>query len=116
MADSRRVFRVGEQIRSALAMELLKVSDPRFNLVTICHVLVSPDLKSAKIYWTVSTPEKLRPIAEEAFKDSVGYFRKVIGEQIKLRAVPNLKFFYDDTLDTAHKVDLLLARARGGVT
>ena len=53
MANKRRVYKVAERIQGLIAMELQRVADPRFHLVTITSVVVSPDLRNAKIYVSI---------------------------------------------------------------
>lgn len=117
MAGSRRVYQVGERIRELIANHLLHTADPRFTLVTITSVMVSPDLRSAKVYWVVSSisgQDRQERIAEvsDAFQSAEGLFRKMLGKPLGIRFVPELKFFYDDTLDTAENVERLIARIK----
>ena len=113
MSSRRRVFRIAERIQSAVATQILKASDPRFNLVTVTSVMVSPDLKSAKVYWVVSGDKDRIPEVQQALESAVGLFRRGIGKDLGVRYVPDLKFFYDDTLDTQDEMERLFARIRG---
>lgn len=110
MATNRRVYRVAEQIRNTIASELNRMADPRFHLVTITAAVVSPDLRNAKIYWVSSGSKERRQDIEEAFNAAHGYFRRAVGDALDIRFVPDLKFFYDDTLDTQDEVERLMAR------
>lgn len=117
MAGSRRVYQVGERIRELVANHLLHTADPRFNLVTITSVMVSPDLRTAKVYWVVSflseqdRQERIQEVTE-AFISAEGLFRRMLGKPLGIRFVPELKFFYDDTLDTAEDVERLMGRIK----
>ena len=111
MATRRRVFRVAERVRSLIATELARTSDPRLGLVTITSVVVSPDLRHAKVYWIVSGEAERRPEVEEAFASANGLFRRALGKELGVRFVPEIKFFYDDTFDTHDEVARLLSRA-----
>ena len=110
MANQRRVFKLGERIQGIIALELLRVADPRFTLVTISSVVVSPDMRNAKIYWVVSGDQERRDEVEQAFEGARGLFRKAIARELDVRFIPNLKFFYDDTLDVTAHVDRLISR------
>ncbi|MCB0355082.1 MAG: 30S ribosome-binding factor RbfA, partial [Bdellovibrionales bacterium] len=110
MANTRRVYRVAQQIRSQLAHLLLYMQDERFSLVTITAVVVSPDLKVAKVYWVVSDSEKRRDAVEEAFQGAAKHLRRELAHSLELRVVPELRFYYDTTLDTVEEVDRLLAK------
>jgi len=117
MAGNRRVYQIGERIKELVAQHLLYTADPRFNLVTITTVMVSPDLRNAKVYWVVSflsDTNREERIAEvnDAFSSALGHFRRVIAKQLGVRFVPDLRFYYDDTLDTAEHVERLMARIK----
>lgn len=117
MAGSRRVYQVGERIKELIAEHLLHTADPRFSLVTITSVMVSPDLRNAKVYWVVSMisgVDRDERIAEvnEAFHAAEGLFRRMLAKQLGVRFVPDIRFYYDDTLDTVEHVERLMERIK----
>lgn len=110
MSDRRRVFRVAERIRDLVATELQRTADPRFSLVTITSVVVTPDLRLAKVYWVVTGgPDRAREVAE-AFDGAQGFFKKAVGSSLRLKFAPQLRFYYDETLDALSEVQALVAR------
>jgi ribosome-binding factor A len=117
MSGQRRVFQVGERIKELIAEHLSRVADPRFSLVTITSVMVSPDLRNAKVYWVVSIlggadrEERIHEV-QEAFETASGFFRKMVSKQLGIRFTPELRFYYDDTLDTVEDVERLMAKIR----
>jgi ribosome-binding factor A len=121
MAGSRRVYQVAERIKELLAEHLIHTADPRFSLVTITSVMVSPDLRQAKAYWVVSFPsdaDREARIAEveEAFQSAEGLFKRRLGKELGIRFVPAIRFYYDDTLDTVEQVERLMGRIKGPET
>lgn len=113
MAESRRVYRVAERIREVVAQVLQRAADPRFLMVTISSVIVSKDLQHAKVYWVVSGNREVRiPEVEEAFESAKGLFRRSLAGTLGVRFVPELRFYYDETLDTSERVEKLLAQVR----
>ena len=117
MAGNRRIYQVAERIKELVAEHLLYTADPRFNLVTITSVMVSPDLRNAKVYWVVSflsETDRVERIAEveEALQAAQGHFRRMLAKQLGVRFVPDLRFYYDDTLDTAEHVERLMERIK----
>jgi ribosome-binding factor A len=117
MSGQRRVFQVGERIKELIAEHLSRVADPRFSLVTITSVMVSPDLRNAKVYWVVSIlggterEDRVNEV-QEAFETASGFFRKMVSKQLGIRFTPELRFYYDDTLDTVEDVERLMAKIR----
>lgn len=121
MTRNRRIYQVAERIKEVIAEHLLQTADPRFSLVTITSVMVSPDLRGAKVYWVVSilsdTDRDTRiDEVNEAFNAAQGYFRRTIAKQLGVRFVPEVRFYYDDTLDTAEHVERLFNRVRQAST
>jgi len=121
MAVKRRVFQVGERIKEVIAEQLMRTADPRFSLVTITSVMVTPDLRNAKVYWVVSMisgGDRKERIAEvqEAFDRAEGMFKRIIAKELGIRFTPDLRFYYDDTFDTVEEVERLMQKIKPAQT
>jgi ribosome-binding factor A len=112
MAQKRRTYRVAEKIRSIVATALLQLDDPRLMLVTVTSVNLSSDLRHARVYWVISQSADRIPEAEAAFEERGSHFRHALGKKLGTRYVPDLRFYYDDTLDTVEQVEKLLRSTR----
>lgn len=112
MSNRRRVFQIAEKIHAVLATELQRLADPRFFLVTITSVMVTPDLRTARVYWVVTGDKARIPEVEEALESAMGVFKRVLGKGLGIRFVPELRFFYDDTYDVQDEVSMLMNRLR----
>ena len=82
------------------------------SLVTVTSVRMSPDLQIAKVYLTVfggsATPQDvIRVLSKHA-----GAIRRYVGTKIRLRNTPELRFFYDDTLDKMDHIQKLIDKAK----
>lgn len=108
---SQRQQRVADLIHRQLA-ELLKkeVHDPRLALISLTAVSVSPDLKQAKVFYTLLEEQNPKEV-QKAFHKATGYLRHLLAETVILRYVPKLKFAYDETIERADKISLLIKRA-----
>ncbi|MGH1408021.1 MAG: 30S ribosome-binding factor RbfA [Aeromonas sp.] len=97
-----RTRRVGQQIQREIALILQReVKDPRIGMVTVSDVEVSRDLNYAKIYVTFLQLENDAERIKEGLKaltEAAGYIRSLLGSAMRLRVVPELRFFYDQTL------------------
>ncbi|CAJ1806176.1 30S ribosome-binding factor RbfA [Aeromonas jandaei] len=97
-----RTRRVGQQIQREIALILQReVKDPRIGMVTVSDVEVSRDLNYAKIYVTFLQLENDAERINEGLKaltEAAGYIRSLLGSAMRLRVVPELRFFYDQTL------------------
>ncbi|MGY3808928.1 30S ribosome-binding factor RbfA [Aeromonas veronii] len=97
-----RTRRVGQQIQREIALILQReVKDPRIGMVTVSDVEVSRDLNYAKIYVTFlqleSDAERIKE-GLQGLTEAAGYIRSLLGSAMRLRVVPELRFYYDQTL------------------
>jgi ribosome-binding factor A len=111
--SGRRGYRVAEKIQSIVARELTRVSDPRYHLVTVSRVDVTPDLKSAKIHWMIHGNQEKRQNAIDAFDEQKSQFRRAIASELGTRIVPEIRFFYDESFDVADRMEALFAKIKG---
>ncbi|MDY0360467.1 MAG: 30S ribosome-binding factor RbfA [Desulforegulaceae bacterium] len=108
--DYPRSARIGTQIQAIVSEVLIKkTKDPRLFGVSITDVKMNGDLSCAYVYFAVTgANEKKIKEVQSGFKSAKGFFKKVIGTEIKLRYTPDLKFYYDSVLDQGQKMDELL--------
>ena len=110
MSTTFRPDRAAEAIRAAAAQIIREeVSDPGLGFVTITHCEVSHDLQNAKIFYTVLGGDDARERAQSAFKRAGSFLRSRIGETIGLRSVPDMSFRYDQSTDSAMRIEELLS-------
>ncbi len=107
--SSSRPARVGDQIRSELA-ELLarQVHDPGIGFLTLTHVRVTPDLQLARVYYTTLGDEKTQRESARALKRAVPFLRRQLGQRLHLRRVPELEFFYDESIARHDRIEQIL--------
>lgn len=109
MKPFSRSDRVGGLIRQILSDILRRqIKDPRLAMTTISAVKMSSDLKVAKIYYTTPAGEKNRKATAAGFKDAEGFIKRTLGREVKLRYMPELKFFVDESFDYGSNIDKLL--------
>ena len=109
MIPFTRSDRVGVLIQKVLS-EILKkdIGDPRLKTATITEVDVSLDLKRAKIYFTTSGGKQKRKAAIDGFKSAFGFIKRTLAHELDLKYMPDLKFFYDESLDYGSHIDELI--------
>lgn len=86
------------------------IKDPRLANLVITDVAVSPDLRVAKVYFTLINADELAP-AQLALRNAAGHFRHIIATHIDLRYAPTLNFYYDETAAKAEQLDQLIKQA-----
>jgi ribosome-binding factor A len=109
MRPYSRADRVGQLIRQILAETIQKkIKDPRIDSVIITSVKMSSDLKNAKIYFALSGDEDKIAQAELGFHQAAGFLKRALGQELTLRYMPRLSFFYDDSFDYGARIEELL--------
>lgn len=117
MREFSRADRVAEQIRSELATALLReVDDVRLSNVTIMAVKVSDCLQFARIFWRPvsidEVPERERKRIERAFERATPFLRGYVGQKLRLRVTPEIRFEYDESVDRGRRMDDVIAQVR----
>lgn len=109
MAQGSRPERVADQIRKELS-ELVarQVHDPGIGFLTITHVKMTPDLQHARVYYTVIGDDKARKDAQRALGRASGFLRRQIASRVRLRTVPELTFFYDESIERQDRIERIM--------
>lgn len=87
---------------------LKKLKDPRIGFVTLTGVRVTPDLKSARVYYSVLGKEKEKAEARMGLEHARGFLQHEIAEALKLRFTPKLDFHLDESLEESFRIDQIL--------
>jgi len=105
-----RTDRVGDEIMRIVGILVeQEVKDPRVGFVTITAVEVSRDFAVATIYVTVGEAEDVEETLA-GLRAASGFLRKRLGETVRLRNTPELRFVYDQSVDRGFRMDALLKR------
>ena len=107
---THRIEKVENLIKEEISLIFLrKLQDPTLGLLTITNVKLSPDLRVAKVYISVFEKEK-REFALEKISAVTGYIRSELASKIRIKFIPELRFYIDDTLDYVEKIDNLIKK------
>ena len=109
MPPPSRQTRIGDQIRVELA-ELLarQVQDPGIGFLTLTHVKVTPDLQQARVYYTTIGDEAARKETRKALGRATPFLRRQIGQRLRLKRVPELDFFFDESVEKQVRIEKIL--------
>ena len=112
MTGGARPSRVSEEFREILAEEIPRLKDPRIGFVTVVGVRVTPDLRRARVFYTTMGDERARRATAAALRSARGHLRKVIGDQVRMKVIPDLEFEEDESVQTADRIEQLLQQVR----
>lgn len=113
---SRRTDRIGDTIRAELSDLLTRrVRDPRVQMASITQVVVSADLRHARVWVSVlGDEEEPRLAAVEALTHARGFLRSELAHRLKhLRVTPELHFELDRGAEHSQRISDILEELHG---
>jgi ribosome-binding factor A len=97
---------------AALLQEELK--DPRLGMISVSGVEVSRDLAHARVYISVLGGKETVSETLGILNRAAGFLRHELGQRMRLRVIPQLRFLYDESLAEGARMDALIAAALAG--
>lgn len=115
--QGKRIERVAHLLQMELGQLIVtRLKDPGLGFLTITHVEMPPDLKSAIVYFSVIGNEQARQRSQAALDRARGYLQREIALSLKFRHTPILQFRYDNTFEEGVRVDRILYGLQEGKT
>jgi len=100
-----------ELIKIKLSTILQKSSgNPKFAGVTIVDVKLSPDSANAVVFYSVYGKSAETEGVTEALNGAAGFFQSKLGQTLRSRNTPKLRFVFDTGFDHTDRIEHLLAR------
>lgn len=109
--ETTRQNKISRLIQKELSeIFLLQTKSMNGVLVSVSAVRISPDMSIARVYLSVFS-ERSQEIVKN-INDNMKSIRYELGTRVRhqLRIIPELKFFVDDSLDYAERIDELLKK------
>ena len=101
--------RVNNQILDVLSGILIKNIDLSYlGFVTFSNVDVAPDLRSAKVYYSVLGRKKSDQEINIEMNKKRRAFKKYMGPELHLKHIPDLRFFIDESFTYGDKINKLM--------
>jgi ribosome-binding factor A len=111
--DRHRAERVSETIREELTEIIgFELSDPRIGTVDVTEVVVSPDMRHARIRVHLAGDDDSRQKTLEALEGARYFLRRELASRLRLYRFPDLHFEADLGVANAERIEQLLKRAR----
>jgi len=111
----QRPERLEDQIHFLLSNLIQReLRDPELGFLTVTAVRLTPDRSMARVYFTVLPPtggdqEAQDALTRKALGRAAGFLRSQLATRLKMRRVPELRFFPDGTLEEGNHLETLLA-------
>jgi ribosome-binding factor A len=87
-----------------------ELSDPRLDdaMVNVTRVVMSPDLRNARVYVEHALPPEGSRQVLAALAHAESFLREALIENVSLRYVPHLNFYVDNTEQRGRRIDEIL--------
>lgn len=114
MTTPIRPERVGQEIQAAVADILTRgmIHDPRVGFITVTGVKVSPDLRVARVYYSMIGTDEQREATQAGLDAAAGFVRREVTRRVKLRVSPEILFRFDGSLEEGDKIEKLLKEVK----
>lgn len=111
MANTIRQQRMAASYKQEIsALLCFELDHPDLQGVTITQVHVTPDLKLAKIYFQVPEGRERESEVIQGFQHSKKFLKKILGQRVPLKFIPDLRFYYDETEEVYSQIDHLFQK------
>ncbi|MAK42811.1 MULTISPECIES: 30S ribosome-binding factor RbfA [Spongiibacter] len=114
MKEFSRTARIADFLKRELGSLIqLELRDPRIGMVSVTDAEVSRDLSHAKIFVTVMGKDNAEEAAESlaALNKAAGFLRSHVAKVNNARTTPQLRFFYDSSIDRGQRLSSLIQQA-----
>ena len=110
-----RQQKIDEEIKRELSSILPTLKDPRLDgaLLSVVSVLVTKDLKFAKVYVSAFTDSEKKKEILKGLNSSAGFIRKEISSRTKLRYTPEINFVIDDSIEYGSHINKIINELNG---
>ncbi|HLU49000.1 MAG TPA: 30S ribosome-binding factor RbfA [Planctomycetota bacterium] len=110
---SRHLLRVASRLKFLVGTIIQnELHDPRVGFVTVLKVEPSVDFKEARVHVSVLGTRGEQSRTLHALEDARGYIQRRLGENLRLRNTPTLRFVLDTELEKLARVERLIDEAR----
>lgn len=105
-----RIDRINKEfLRSISELLRSRIKNEAVREAILTDVNVSRDLGHAKVFYTLLDESRKKDV-QEALESAAGLMRSILGKEMRLRSIPELHFFYDESEAKARMMDELLNR------
>lgn len=106
-----------DKVRTQLKREISRIlqedlKDPRIGFITVTRIELTGDLRYAKVYFSILGDDANKEVGVEGIQSAAGYIRKLIGERLKLKYVPELSFKLDNSIEYSINLEKTFERLR----
>lgn len=112
---SIRIEKVNQLLKREIAKILEEdIEDKGIGFVSITHVFTSPDLRHAKVYYSILGDEIQKKKTGKVLNQAKGYIKRLISQRVRLRYLPDIEFLYDESIEYSLCIENLFKKIQDG--
>ncbi|WP_036728781.1 30S ribosome-binding factor RbfA [Peptoniphilus mikwangii] len=114
--NNKRTHQISEEVRRAISdIVQHKLKDPRIpDIISISHVDVTNDLSFAKVYISILGDDNKIEEAINGINSAKGFIKRELAKLVKIRAIPELIFVKDDSIEIGMKMSKIIEEVNNG--
>ncbi|MDR0927538.1 MAG: 30S ribosome-binding factor RbfA [Ignavibacteria bacterium] len=115
---SLRTEKIGSAIKRALSLHISQIASAnRLGLASVSMVKLSRDLSVASVFISVFVPTSVDIDAAKSsllghIESQNGRLRSIVAKEVRMRFIPELRFFLDNTLEEMERIDTLINKVK----
>ena len=95
-------------MRRELSPRVGLLRDPGLGVVTVTGVEVTADLWLARVYVETHGSAEEQEQSIEALHRAAPFLRTKIGRELRIRRIPELRFYRDDSIEAGQRIEAIL--------
>lgn len=109
---SRRTAKIASALQESVSSTILiGLKDPRVKNVTVTHVEVNSDLRSAKVFVSIMGDEKAQSLCMHGLYSARGFLQAKVADRLQTRYTPILEFVLDTSIKTSFETSKMIEQA-----
>ena len=107
---SVKIERLNDQFQKEISIILqTEIKDQDISFVTITGCEITNDLSFCKVYFTVLDESK-KESTLKALKGAASFIRGELSKRVQVRHTPELRFFYDNSIEYGNKIERIIEK------
>lgn len=105
----KRTERIEHQLLEILGeIKVRHIDLSHLGFITFTSAKITPDLRMAKVFYSVLKPRLDTEEITAGLNLLKGTFRKYLAPELHIKNIPELTFYYDETIEYSEKIDRLI--------
>lgn len=105
---SLKIDRYNSTFQKVISQIFMETKNQKLKSVVLTGVEITNDLSYAKVYYTVLDNVDRKEV-EEALEKNKSYIRGQISKKVDIRHTPELRFYYDESIEYGDKIEKLIS-------